>query len=148
MPDSPNERTFKMYIARGGADSALAADARVLSEMLGVGLDEVLAAVEKLGPWEPTVKMAGQAGLTIGGPVFAAVDALSVVRETDVDELKAEVARGGWASRLSANQRILAAVILLAAIYPFLPPAAQKVLLEDATLAAALGTVLLLLKKG
>jgi hypothetical protein len=69
-----------------------------------------------------------------------------LVRQIDVDELSAQASRGGLA-RLSASQRILAAVILIAAIFPALPPEARQAILEDAGLATAIAAVLALLKR-
>ncbi len=68
-------------------------------------------------------------------------------RQGDVDDLSDQASRGGLAARLSANQPILLAVILIAAVFPVLPPEAQKAILDDAGLAAAVGTVLALLKR-
>ncbi len=55
----------------------------------------------------------------------AAAESLGVVRQSDVDGLSDQASRGGLAARLSANQRILLAVILIAAVFPVLPPEAQ-----------------------
>ena len=133
--------------------------AQRISEALNIGLDEVLAAIQKLGPWGPAVTLAGEGTLAITGPavgtarapgptvlvtdadVGAAAESLEVVRQIDVDELSAQASRGGLA-KLSANQRILAAVILIAAIFPALPPEAQQAILNDALLAAAVAAVL------
>jgi hypothetical protein len=73
--------------------------------------------------------------------VGAATDSLEVARQIDVDELSAQTSRGGLA-RLSPNQRILVAVILIAAIFPALPPEARKAILEEVGLAAAIAAVL------
>ena len=133
--------------------------AQRLSEAVGVGLDEVLAAVRELGSWEPTATLSAEASLTAGGSVGmpamavagtvfvsaadagSATEAFSVVRQADVEKLSAWASRGGIA-RLSTNQRILVAVILIAAIFHMLPPAAQAQILDGATLAAAVTTVL------
>ena len=69
-----------------------------------------------------------------------------MVRQIDVDELSAQAPRGGLA-KLSANQRILAAVILIAVIFPALPPEARQAILEESGLAAAIAAVLVLLKR-
>jgi hypothetical protein len=84
--------------------------------------------------------------LVTDADVGAATESLEVVRQIDVDELSAKASRGGLA-RLSANQRILVAVILIAAIFPVLPPEARQAILEDAGLAAAIAAVLVLLKR-
>ena len=76
----------------------------------------------------------------------AATDILEVVRKIDAKELSEQASRGGLA-RLTANQRILVAVILIAAIFPALPPEARQAILEDSGLAAAIAAVLLLLKR-
>jgi hypothetical protein len=69
-----------------------------------------------------------------------------VVRQIDVDELSEQASRGGLA-RLSANQRILVAVILIAAVFQALPPEARQAIMEDVTLAGAIAAVLGLLKR-
>ena len=139
--------------------------AQRISEALNVGLDEVLAAIQKLGPWGPAVSLAGGGTLTIGAPVAvaiaktpgppvlvtdadvgAATEGLEVVRQIDVDELSEQASRGGLA-RLSANQRILVAVILITAIFSALPPEARQAILDDGLLAAAIAAVLVLLKR-
>ena len=51
--DEPIERSIREYIADGAAGGAMSAAQR-LSEALGVGLDEVLAAVRNVGSWEAT----------------------------------------------------------------------------------------------
>ncbi len=131
--------------------------AQRISEALNIGLDEVLAAIQKLGPWGPAVTLAGGGTLTIGAPaavatakapgptvlvtdadVVAATESLEVVRQIDVDELSAQASRGGLA-RLSANQRILVAVILIAAIFPALPPEARQAILEESGLRSPAG---------
>jgi hypothetical protein len=139
--------------------------ARRISEALNVRLDEVLAAIQKLGPWVPAAALSGEGTLTIGAPaagatakapgatvlvtsadVGAATESLEVVRQVDADELSEQASRGGLA-RLSANQRILAAVILIAAIFPALPPEARQAILDDALFVAAIAAVLSLLKR-
>ncbi len=122
---------------------ALCRPAQRLSEAVGIGLDEILAAVQKLGPWEAGAIRAGEGSLTIGAPAAgvavaapagtvivsadtgAAAESLGVARQGDVDGLSDQASRGGLAARLSANQRILLAVILIAAVFPVLPPEAQ-----------------------
>jgi hypothetical protein len=164
MPDEPIERALKQYIANAAGEGAISAAQR-LSEALDVGLNEVLEAVQRLGLWKPAAVLAGQGSVTAGGPVAggavvaaegtvtvfsadvaAATESLTVVRQVDVDELSTRASRGGLA-RLSANQRILAAVILIAAIFPVLPPEVQARILDDATLAAAVAAVLVLIKR-
>lgn len=78
--------------------------------------------------------------------VGAATETVEVVRKIDVEELSAQASRGGLA-RLSANQRILVAVILIVAIFPALPPEARQAIADDAVLAAAVAAVLALLKR-
>ena len=153
---------LKQYVASTWAEGAMPAAQRI-SEALNIGLDEVLAAIQKLGPWVPAATLAGEGTLTIGAPavgvtakapgatvlvtfadVGAGTDSLEVVRQ--VDELSEQASRGGLA-RLSANQRILVAVILIAAIFPALPPEARQAILEDAGLAAAIAAVLVLFKR-
>ena len=70
--------------------------------------------------------MAAPAGTVIvSADTGAAAESLGVVRQGDVDGLSDQASRGGLAARLSANQRILLAVILIAAVFPVLPPEAQ-----------------------
>ena len=113
----------------------------------------------------PGRNLAGGGTLTIGAPVAvaiakapgptvlvtdadvgAATEGLEVVRQIDVDELSEQASRGGLA-RLSANQRILIAVILITAIFSALPPEARQAILDDGLLAAAIAAVLVLLKR-
>ncbi len=155
---------LKQYVARTQGEGVTPA-ARRISEALNIGLDEVLAAIQKLGPWGPAATLAGEGTLTIGAPaagvtaggpgatvrvtdadVGAATENLEVVRPIDVDELSAQASRGGLA-KLSANQRVLVAVILITAIFQALPPEARQAILDDALLAAAIAAVLALLKR-
>ena len=55
----------------------------------------------------------------------ATAESLGVVRQGDVDDLSDQASRGGLA-RLSANQRILLAVILIAAVFPVLLPEGSR----------------------
>jgi hypothetical protein len=155
---------LKQYVASTWGEGAMPAAQRI-SEALNVGLDEVLAAIQKLGPWGPPATLAGGGTLTIGAPVAiatatalrttvlvtdadvtAATESLEVGRQIDVNELSEQASRGGLA-RLSANQRILVAVILIAGVFPALPPEARQAILEDTGLAAAIAAVLVLLKR-
>jgi hypothetical protein len=155
---------LKQYVASTQGEGAMAAAQR-LSEALNIRLDEVLAAIQKLGPWGPAVTLAGEGTLTIGAPAAgatgiapratvlvtsadagAATENLEVVRQIDVDELSAQASRGGLA-KLSANQRILVAAVLIAAILPALPPEARQAILQESGLAAAIAAVLAFLKR-
>lgn len=155
---------LRQYVASTWGEGAMPA-AQQISEALNIGLDEVLAAVQKLGPWGQAVTLAGEGTLTIGAPAAGltarapggtvlvtdadegtASESVEVVRQIDVDELSEQASRGGLA-RLSANQRILIAVILIAAVFPALPPEARQAILDDAGLAAAVAAVLLLLRR-
>lgn len=155
---------LKRYVASTRREAVMPAAQRI-SEALNVGLDEVLAAIQKLGPWGPAATLAGEATLTVGAPaagatakalgatvrvtnadVGAATEGLGVARQIDVDELSAQASRGGLA-RLSANHRILVAVILMTAIFTALPPEARQAIMEDALFAAAIKAVLALLKR-
>lgn len=155
---------LKRYVADPERDGAMSAAQRI-SEALDIGLDEVLAALQKVGSWVPAATLSGEGTLTVGVPAAVAVagapaptvlvtsadagtatEGLQVVRQIDVNELSEQASRGGLA-RLSANQRILVAVILIAAVFPALPPEARKVILEDTGLASAIAAVLLLLKR-
>jgi hypothetical protein len=155
---------LKRYVADTEGDGAMPAAQRI-SEALNIGLDEVLAALQKVGSWVPAATLSGEGTLTVSVPAAVAVgrapaptvlvtsadagaatEGLEVVRQIDVNELSEQASRGGLA-RLSANQRILVAVILIAAVFPALPPEARKVILEDAGLASAIAAVLVLLKR-
>jgi hypothetical protein len=109
MPDDPIERTVRQYIAHGASEGAMSAAQRI-SEAVGVGLDEVLAAVQKLGSWEAGAPLAGEGSLTVGATVTtpagvvivsadtaAATDGLGVVRRVDVDHLSAQASPSGLA---------------------------------------------------
>ena len=122
---------------------ALCRPAQRLSEAVGIGLDEILAAVQKLGPWEAGATLVGEGRSPSAPPQQvsqwrrpreqlscprtrgAAAQSLGVVRPGDVDGLSDQASRGDLAARLSANQRILLAVILIVAVCPVLPPEAQ-----------------------
>lgn len=116
---------LKQYVASTRAESIMPT-ARRISEALNIRLDEVVAAIQNLGSWGPAAALSGEGtrGATMlvsDADVGAATESLEVVRQVDVDELSEQASRGELA-RLSANQRILAAVILIAAIFPALPP--------------------------
>jgi hypothetical protein len=155
---------LKQYIANTWWRGATPAAQRI-SEALNIGLDEVLAAIQKLGPWGPAVALAGEGTLMIGAPtagaaagapraavlvtdadVGAATESLEVVRQIDADELSERASRDGLA-RLSTSQRILVAAILIAAVLPALPPEARQAIMEYAGLMAAITAVLPLLKR-
>jgi hypothetical protein len=155
---------LRRYVADTEGDGAMRAAQRI-SEALNVGLDEVLAALQKVGSWGPAAALSAEGTLTVGVPAAVAVatapapmvlvtsadtaaatEGLEVVRQIDVNELSEQASRGGLA-RLSANQRILVAVILIAAVFPALPPEARKAILDDSGLAAAIAAVLMLLKR-
>jgi hypothetical protein len=144
-------KPLKQYVANNWGEGVMPAAQRI-SEALNVGLDEVLAAIQKLGPWGPAVSLPGGGTLTLAAPVAVAMakapgptvlvtdadvgtatEGLEVVRQIDVDELSEQASRGGLA-RLSANQRILVAE-------------ARQAILDDGLLAAAIAAVLLLLKR-
>ena len=156
---------LRQYVVSAEGEGGVMPAAQRISEALNVGLDEVLAAIGKLGSWGPAVTLAGEGTLTVGAPAAgvtaaagaatvlvtsadagAATESLEVVRRIDINELSEQTSRGGLA-RLSANQRILVAVILIAAVFPALPPEARQAILEDAGLAAAIAAVLALLKR-
>jgi hypothetical protein len=161
---------LKQYVASTWEEGATPAAQRI-SEALNISLDDVLAAIQKLGPWIPAAALSGVGTLTVGGswgpaaalsgegtltvgaPVLvaiadagAATDSLEVIRQIDVDELGEQASRGGLA-RLSANQRTFVAVILIAAVFLALPPEARQAILDDALFAAAIAAVLGLLKR-
>jgi hypothetical protein len=173
---------LKQYVASAEGEGVMSA-ARRISEALNIGLDEVLAAIQKLGSRAPAASLSGSGTLTAGAPfaaaatlsghgtltagapaavatamapqptvrvtsadAVAAADGPGAVRQIDVDELSEQASRGGLA-RLNANQRILIAVILIAAVFPALPPETRQAILADTGLAAAIAAVLVLLKR-
>jgi hypothetical protein len=143
---------LKQYVLRTEGEDAMPA-ARQISEALNIGLDEVIAAIQKLGSRIPAATLSGEGTLTGGAPVLVTLEeagtgteSLEVVRKIDVNELSEQVSRGGLA-RLSANQRILVAALLIAAIFPALPPEVRHAISDDAGWAAAIATVLGLLKR-
>jgi hypothetical protein len=116
-------------------------------------------------PFAAAASLSGHGTLTAGTPTAAATaiapppavrvtsaDAVAAaegpgaVRQIDVDELSEQASQGGLA-RLNANQRILIAVILIAAVFPALSPETRQAILDDTLLAAAIATVLALLKR-
>jgi hypothetical protein len=166
MEEDSAEHLIRQYIATGAAEGAMTA-ARELSKTLEVSLDEVLAAVRRA--IEPAAALAGTGSLTVaagaatargvatahGSVLTVAVAAedyitmtegLPVIRPAEVAEVTRQASRGGLA-RLSANQRILAAVLLIAAIYPLLPPEVQEWLNKEPGIAAAIAAVLVLIKR-
>jgi hypothetical protein len=162
---------LKQYVASAEGEGVMPA-ARRISEALNIGLDEVLAAIRQLGSLAPAASLSGSGTLTAGAPfaaaaslsghgtltagapavrvtsadAVAAADGPGAVRQIDADELSEQASRGGLA-RLNANQRILIAVILIAAVFPALPPETRQAILDDTLLAAAIATVLGLLKR-
>jgi|SRR5882724_1978292 len=160
MEEDSAEHLIRKYIATGAAEGAMMA-ARELSKALEVSLDEVLAAVRRA--IEPAAALAGTGSLTVaagaatarGSALAVAVvaedyitmtEGLPVIRPAEVAEVTRQASRGGLA-RLSANQRILAAVLLIAAIYPLLPPEVQEWLNKEPGIAAAIAAVLMLIKR-
>jgi hypothetical protein len=163
MPDEPPERPIRDYIANGAVEGAMSA-AQQITGAAGVALSEVLAAVQKAGlhavaePGAVTVTFdlpTAEAEVVPAGEVFVysadegrATDGLSVVRQADVEKLGSEASRGKLPAVLqSANRRILVAVVLLAAIYPVLPPEVQTALRNEGALMSALTAILALLKR-
>jgi hypothetical protein len=155
---------LRQYVVSTDGEGVMPAAQRI-SEALNIGLDEVLAAIQKLGSRGPAATLSGEGTLTASASVAAATatalqptvlvtladtgaatETLEVVRQIDANELSEQASQGGLA-RLSANQRILVAVILIAAIFPALPPETRQAILEDTGLAAAIAAVLLLLKR-
>lgn len=157
-PDESAERTVKQYIANAAGEGAMAA-ARRLSDAIGVSLAEVLRAVQEAGTGTVTIAGLGSIGsiLTVMPPAGtvvvsdadtgAATDRVEVIRQVDVDELSAQPGRPSPAAALPVNQLILIAIVMIAAVFPVLPPDVQKALMDDATLTAALAAVLGLLKR-
>jgi hypothetical protein len=162
MTDDPADLPIKEYIARGATEGALAAAQR-LAETIGVTLNDVLRAIQEVAPPSATgsaslpgigtmtaradVIVHGEAGeISVSAPlgdVGQGADDLRVVRRADVDELGKS-----WAdlATLSLRSRLLLTVVLIAAVYPVLPPEVQKYLLEDVGLAAAFAQIFSLLQ--
>ena len=160
MEEDSAERLIRKYIATGAAEGAMTA-ALELSKALEVSLDEVLAAVRRA--IEPAAALAGTGSVTVaagaatarGSATAVAVvaedyitmtEGLPVIRPAEAAEVTRQASRGGLA-RLSANQRVLAAVLLIAAIYPLLPPEVQEWLNKEPGIAAAIAAVLVLIKR-
>jgi hypothetical protein len=162
MTDDPAELPIREYIARGAAEGALAA-ARRLTEAIGVSLNDVLWALQDIDPTAKTasaslvigVTMTAQANVVVHGPTGVisvsapageagtTVEDLQAVRPAEVDRLS----RSRFTlATLSLRNRLLAAVVLITAVYPFLPPEVQKYLLEEVGLAAAIAQIFSLLK--
>jgi hypothetical protein len=164
MPVDPPEREIRNYISRAASEGAIAA-AQQLSETLRIGLYEVLAAVQGA-----SATLVGEGSLTTGagvvvypqtaagsvviqGPTVIITDSDSatategptVISTADIEELDAQASQGRITA-LTFKQRILAAFILIAAVYPVLPPDVQQALLGDAALIAALAAVLALIR--
>jgi hypothetical protein len=62
---------LKQYVASTRAESIMPAAQRI-SEALNIRLDEVLAAIEKLGSWDPAAALAGEGTLTVHAQAAAA----------------------------------------------------------------------------
>lgn len=128
------------------------AAAQKLSKALEVGLDEVLATVRGLGESVTVYPSVVTAHVSVPNPIIAssdyaaAAEGLTVIRSAEVDEVVSQASRGGLAA-LSENYRIFAAVLLIAAIYPVLPPAVQDWLNSELARAAAIAAVLVLIKR-
>lgn len=157
------ERSIKDYIANGAAEGAMAAAQRITAAA-GVGLNEVLAAVQNAEVY--SAGPAGTATVTVelppaqvviaapAGEVFVysadeghATEGISVVRQAEVEKLSSEASGGKLPAVLqNANRRILIAVVLLAAVYPVLPPEVQAALTNEAGLMSAIAAILALLK--
>jgi hypothetical protein len=58
-------KQLKRYVASTWGEGVMPAAQRI-SEALNVGLDEVVAAIQNLGPWGPAAVLAGEGTLTIG----------------------------------------------------------------------------------
>jgi hypothetical protein len=60
-------KQLKQYVASTQGEGAMPAAQRI-SEALKIGLDEVLAAIQNLGPWGPAATLAGEGTVIIGAP--------------------------------------------------------------------------------
>ena len=161
---------LKQYLLTTEGEGATPAVRRI-SEALDIKLDEVLAAIQKLGSrvpaaslsgagtltasgsWVPAASLSGTGTLIAGAPVpvglgevGSAIESLEVVRTIDIDELSEQASRGGLA-KLSANQRLLIAVLLITAILPALPPEVRHAISDEVGFAAAIAVVLGLFKR-
>jgi hypothetical protein len=68
MQDDSPGHPIDQYIATASGEGAMSA-AQGLSDVLGVGLDEVLAALQELGKWASATSRVGRESTTVGGPV-------------------------------------------------------------------------------
>lgn len=66
---------LKRYVTDTEGDGAMPAAQRI-SEALNIGLDEVLAALQKVGSWVPAATLSGEGTLTTGVPAVVAVAGL------------------------------------------------------------------------
>ena len=170
MTDDPAGLPIKEYIARGAAEGALAA-AQQLSETIGVSLSEILASLQETAPQAAAEHRTGHSSVSGSGAITAsgglalrpmgfggtavtksvahgdllgrATEELGVVRRADVERLGKSRFDP---TALSLKSRLLLTIVLIAAVYPVLPPEAQKYLLDDVGLAAALAQIFSLLK--
>lgn len=148
MLSSPMTR---IYVSGADWNPSLA-DGQRIAETFGVDLNDVYEAVQKVragaesGPW--ALGPGSDEGLRVTS--FASLmerhrtESVTGVRQGDVDEVTAQASRDGIAG-LSGRQQMVVAVVLMAAVYPVLPPDVRSRILEDATLAAAVAAVLGLL---
>lgn len=137
------------------------AAAQKLSNALGIGLDEVLAAVR--GADEPAAASAAERSATaypsaatghgsaptatvVSRDYAAAVEGLAVIRPADVDEVTRQVSRDGLV-RLNVNQRIVVAAVLIGAVFSMLPHEVRERLLDDINLVTVIANVLELIKR-
>jgi hypothetical protein len=74
MPDDrgeADEPDVTQYLT--GSDRRAEPVARQLSEALGVGLDEITAALKAVGSWRPAAALSGEGSLTAGGIIVPGV---------------------------------------------------------------------------
>lgn len=170
MTDDLDGLPIRDYIARGATEGALAA-AQQLTEVIGVSLREVLTFLQEAIPQATPQHRTGHSSISVSAglasaagsaPAPSAIGGTAVAKSAthaDLGELAAEefrVVRYAEVEELgksrfdlsavSLRTKLFAAIVLLAAVYPFLGPDVQKYLLDEVNLSAALAQIFSLLK--
>jgi hypothetical protein len=106
-------------------------------------------AITSTGSLTVTAQVATACGSAGNANAASEDDATAVegmtIRQPEVDQVARQASRGGLA-RLNANQRIIAAAALIAAVFSLLPDGLRERLLDDVNLVAAIANVLELMK--
>ena len=168
MPDDdaePSKPPVLRYIADSKAKDNRLASAQNAADQVGLSLNSVAGLlVELTGPpptaeeiadalwlattarWPSPGAMSGSAvtASSASGDFAQAWDEIKTHRYPDMEKLSSKLPKNR--AEISANQIILVAVLLVAAIYPVLPPEVQKYLTTEAGLMSALAAILALIK--